>query len=106
MNAKDLTNAMNYYLTNTIEDGALKCYELCERVHAINATGKSMMTVATIEEVAATVGYHAMQMNGEWDARGLAEIHDFLRYRVQVLYPEAPRPKLSNPDERAKAIAI
>ena len=108
MNRKDLTNAMDFYTnhTETIVDFSLKCYNLCERIHSINESGKSTMTIATLEEVACVVAYHAMQFNGEWDTNALAEIHDFMRFRVVVIYPSTPQPKVANPEERARLVTV
>jgi hypothetical protein len=64
------------------------------------------MTVATLEEVTCVVAYHAMQFNGEWDGNALAEIHDFMRYRVQVVYPNKPLPRIEHPEERAKMVSV
>ena len=108
MNARDLENAMNYWVNHTdyIDDMSMQSYELWERVHEINASGKSTMTVATLEEVACAVAYHARTFAGTWDATMLAEIAEAFRYRVQVIYPNKPLPRIERPEERARMVSI
>jgi len=108
MNAKDLTNVINFWEnhTHTIEDFARKAGDLADRIHAINDSGKSTMTVATLEEAACLVAWQARTFAGEWDHNALAEIHEFMRYRVQVIYPDIPQPRIDSPDERARMVSI
>jgi hypothetical protein len=105
MNKKDLQNAMNFYINHTepIEDFARKAGELADRIHDLNGNG---WTVATLEEVSCLVAWQARTFGGEWDGEMLAEIMDFMRWRVEVVYPDHPLPRIESPDERAKMITV
>lgn len=87
MNKQDLQKVLEYarYHTFEVDDFCRLSGGLADQVH--NTTGK---ICASIREVACLFKWQCIQLNGEWDMNAVRETMDWLRNRIEIIYPPEP----------------